>query len=418
MRVIHCADLHLGRETWGLTDPASGLNTRLLDTLTALDFLVDYAIAEKADLVVFAGDAYQRRDPSQTHQRELAKRIHRLSMAGVAQVLIVGNHDLPAAAGKANSLDIFSTLSVEGALVASQPGILKVKTPAGPVQVAALPWPRRGALMGRENTRSHSLEELTSQLTGILTGQVAAMARQIDAGLPAIFTGHLALSIAKTGTETTMMMGQEAALPLSAVTHPEFDYVALGHVHRAQALSDHPWTTYAGSLIALDFGDEDQEKGFYVLDLDPARPAGERLLAPPRFQPVPSRPFLTIPVHIGAEDPDPTLTTLDAVSRKADSLAGAIVRVEVTLPESRLNLLREADIAKSLENTHQRHFQRNVQRETRTRLGNISAEGLAPAEALGLYLNTRHYSEPESQALLAAGRRLIESTLTGDEASV
>lgn len=410
MRVIHCADLHLGRETWGQPDPASGLNSRLLDTLAALDFLVDYALAEKVDLVIFAGDAYQKRDPSQTHQRELARRVRRLSEAGIAQVMIVGNHDLPAASGKANSLDIFSILSVEGAQVAHQPGVLNIPTPAGTVQVAALPWPRRGSLLGRESARGQSLEELTGQLSGILAGQASRLAGQIDPGTPAIFAAHLALSMAKSGTETTMMMGQEASLPLSAVALPEFDYVALGHVHRAQVLSDHPWTNYAGSLVALDFGDEDQEKGFYVFDLDPARPAGQRLATHPHFQSVPSRPFLTITVRIGLEDPEPTITTLRAIERKTPQLDGAIVRVEITIPESRLNLLREPEIAKALERANQRHIQRNIQRESRTRLGDVSAEGLSPADALGLYFKTRHYSATEQQALLAAGNRIIEST--------
>jgi exonuclease SbcD len=398
-----------------LPDPASGLNSRLLDTLAALDFLVDFTIQEKVDLVVFAGDAYQRRDPSQTHQRELAKRVRRLSEAGIAQVMVVGNHDLPAAAGKANSLDIFSTLTVEGMRVASQPGIYVVPTRTGPVQVAALPWPRRGALLGREGARGQTIEELGAQLAGILTGQVSALAHQIDHTLPALFAGHLALSLAKTGSETTMMMGQETVMPLSAVALPDFDYAALGHVHRAQALSDRPWTGYAGSLIALDFGDEAIDKGFYIFELDPGRPAGNRVAGQPRFQVVPSRPFLTIEVRIGTEDPEPTATVLKAIAQRSDALAGAIVRVEITIPESRLNLMREADIKKALETAHQRHLQRNVQRDARTRLGDISAEGLAPSDALALYLKTRHFTEVEQQALLATGRRLIDSVKAGSE---
>jgi hypothetical protein len=94
------------------------------------------------------------------------------------------------------------------------------------------------------------------------------------------------------------------------------------------------------------------------------------------------------------------------------------VRVELTIPESRVNLIRETEIMKALDEAHQRHLQRNIQRDTRTRLGNISAEGLAPSEALSLYLKTRHLSEAEEIALLAEGQRLIDKAAMGDRSSV
>ena len=59
---------------------------------------------------MFAGDAYKNRNPSQTHQREFAKRIQRLSTAGIPTVLVEGNHDTPSVFGRATSLDIFKTL--------------------------------------------------------------------------------------------------------------------------------------------------------------------------------------------------------------------------------------------------------------------------------------------------------------------
>src|SRR4030067_284152 len=94
----------------GGAPPATGLSTRLLDFLRALDELVDYAVAERVDLVLFCGDAYKSREPSQTHQRELARRGRRLVDAGIPVFLLVGNHDLPAAVSRATSLEIFGTL--------------------------------------------------------------------------------------------------------------------------------------------------------------------------------------------------------------------------------------------------------------------------------------------------------------------
>ena len=67
-------------ERYSRTDPETGLPSRLLDYLKALDYLVDHALENGVDLVVFAGDAYQNREPSQTHQREFAKRSRRLAV--------------------------------------------------------------------------------------------------------------------------------------------------------------------------------------------------------------------------------------------------------------------------------------------------------------------------------------------------
>lgn len=68
MKILHFADLHLGVETYGSIDPATRLSTRLLDVLRALDEVVEYAVANGIDLVLFCGDAYKNRASSQTHK--------------------------------------------------------------------------------------------------------------------------------------------------------------------------------------------------------------------------------------------------------------------------------------------------------------------------------------------------------------
>ena len=55
MKILHFADLHIGVETYGHTDPSTGLSTRLNDILSALDRVVDYALENQVDLVLFCG---------------------------------------------------------------------------------------------------------------------------------------------------------------------------------------------------------------------------------------------------------------------------------------------------------------------------------------------------------------------------
>ena len=103
MRILHFSDLHIGVENYGRIDPATGLSTRLGDFLASLDEVVEFSLNENVDLVLLAGDAYKGRDPSQTHQRELAKRLFTLTEAGIQVFLLVGNHDLPNATSRATA---------------------------------------------------------------------------------------------------------------------------------------------------------------------------------------------------------------------------------------------------------------------------------------------------------------------------
>ena len=94
MKLLHFADAHIDMANYGRHDPETGLPLRVLDFLKSLDTIVDAAISEKVDLVIFAGDAYKDRSPAPTFQREWGKRIMRLSHAKIPTLLLVGNHDL------------------------------------------------------------------------------------------------------------------------------------------------------------------------------------------------------------------------------------------------------------------------------------------------------------------------------------
>ncbi len=148
IRILHFADLHLGVENYGRLDPETGLSSRLMDFLHAFDFVVDYAIKEQVDLLLFAGDAFKNRDPSPTHQREFARRMQRLSAAEIPTFLLVGNHDLPNAIKRAHAVEIFNTLETPNITVAERPGYHRIATRGGrcrwwrcPGSRAATCWP-------------------------------------------------------------------------------------------------------------------------------------------------------------------------------------------------------------------------------------------------------------------------------------
>ena len=410
MRILHFSDVHIGVESYGSTDPDTGLSTRLMDFLATFDEVVDFALNNSVDLVLFAGDAYKSRDPSQTHQREFARRIARLSREGAPVFLLVGNHDLPHIASRATALDIFPTLSVPNVTIGDRLDTYIVHTATGPLQVVALPWIRRSAFLAREETRSLTIDEINRQLQERVTNLLAWQIQSLDPSLPAILTAHVSLNTARTSSEQSMLLGRDPVLMQSALARPELDYVALGHIHKRQTLSQNPYVVYSGSLERIDFGEENDDKGFCVIDLDTTAPRGQRLVDF-RFQPVNARRFLTIEVAVDADE-DPTQEALKAIARR--HVADAIVRVRITMPQEVEAQLRENEVRDALASAHfVAPIVRDVTRERRTRLGGASVEGLSPKEALRLYLETTKAPAERAQVLLSYAERLINEEAEG-----
>ncbi|HEY8490129.1 MAG TPA: exonuclease SbcCD subunit D [Dehalococcoidia bacterium] len=408
LRILHFADLHIGVENYGRPDPATGLSTRLLDFLAAFDELVECAVRERVDLVLFAGDAYKTREPSQTHQREFARRIRRLLNAGIPVYLLVGNHDLPNAAARANALEIFATLEVEGAHVGSRLGTTVIQTPNGPVQVVGVPWPNVSLLLSRDEYRNLSIDQVNQRVEEILSHEIQKEGEALDPSLPCVLTAHVAMNefLAQAGSEQWMTVGHAPTILKSTLRPDLFDYVALGHHHHHQVLNERPPIVYAGSLQRVDFGEEKDEKGFCLVTLDPARPRGDRVTEL-EFRKVHARRFVTVSVSPRGEDPTPEV--VEAIARAG--VEDAVVRVQVRMTSLQESRFREAEVRAALAGAHYvSAVQKQVEQERRTRLaGDHGAERLAPLDALRLYLQSRETPPDYGEKLVDRAKRLIDA---------
>ena len=406
MRILHFADLHIGVENYSRVDPETGLSTRLGDFLETYDEVVSYALENRVDLVLFCGDAYKNRDPSQTHQREFATRIARLSNEGIPVFLLVGNHDTPHVIGRATALEIFRTLDVSNVHIGDSVKISLIETPSGPVQVLGVPWIRRSAFLAQGETRGLTPDQVNEAIQERLARTISTLAADLDPGTPAVLAGHVSIGSAKAGSEQWMMLGRDHVLLKSDVALPQFDYVALGHVHRHQILGYDPHLVYSGSLQRIDFGEERDDKGFCIVDLDETRPAGSRLREL-SFQKVKAREFLTISVDVPPGDPDPTATVIQAISRH--HIEGAVVKLNIKLPADLEGHLREREVREALGDAH---FVASVSKEVieqrRNRLGAEYSKGLDPRNALRSYLDDRNVAKDRAEQLMQRAEELME----------
>ncbi len=401
IRILHFADIHIGTENYGRIDPSTGINQRVVDFVQRMVEVVDYAIEHEADCLIFAGDAFKTRDPNPTYQREFARQIMRLSNAGIPTLLLVGNHDTPIVEKRATSVDIFGVLDVPHVIVAKDEALHRITTKRGALQIGTIPWPQRSRLLENESLRGMNIADLDAELEKKVAEKIAELESQLDGSAPAILTGHFTVAGAIWGSERNVMVGRDAQIKLSALTSGAWDYVAMGHVHRHQDVSNGSGTpvVYSGSLERIDFGEEREAKGFCWVE-------AVRGATRWRFVPVNVRPFVTIAVDATDCD-DPTERVLREVERH--EVAGAIVRVRVKLNQAQETQLRTREIEDALAGAHLiAGIGKDIVRQVRSRIGIENPETLAPRELLEKYLLSKGRDAAEAAEMLRLADELMQ----------
>jgi exonuclease SbcD len=404
--ILHFADAHIDMANYGRHDPHSGLPLRVLDFLKSLDTIVDTAIAERVDLVLFAGDAYKDRSPAPTFQREWGRRMMRLSRAGIPTLLLVGNHDLAPALGRANAIEEFATLEVPYVRLVDRPSFLRPHDLFDlPLQVMALPWINRSGLMAHYQLSASQPAELYEQLAERVNQLIELWFESVDPSLPTLLTAHASVQGARFGAERSVMLGQDLVLPRSLLCDPRLDYVALGHIHKPQDLNEnaHPPVIYPGSIERVDFGEAADDKFFIIAKVE----QGQTQVEWRKLEGI--RTFVDRFLRI--ESDEAVFDQLCAALPDPTQLEGAIVRLIVEYPRDWEALLDENALRARLKHAFEFHLVKRPQIETRIRLPEDQAVGsLAPLELLDLYWRASHTDPAEVQELARLAATLIQSS--------
>jgi DNA repair protein SbcD/Mre11 len=407
MRLIHFADLHLGIETYGSYDTRRGMSTRVADFLDSFDRIVDYAIDNRADAVLFAGDAFKNRDPSPTLQREFALRIVRLSRAGIPIVLLVGNHDLPSTASRATHTEIYQVLDTPGVLVCRNIEKITVHTRSGPLQVVAVPWVTRTTFLADESFRILAESDLDRAMGVAVSGSLRDLVDELDRTVPAVLLAHLSIQGATVGFERSIMLGRDLTLGLDDMHASAFDYVALGHIHKHQQVIARPPAVYSGSPERVDFGEEREDKGF--IDVDIAQDESGHRTVNWQFIKLPVRDFETL--RIDATGAMPMSQVEREISAKSSRLAGAIVRCFVEVDPGMENSVASGEVRRMLIAAGASHVARVVVESdaiNRPRIELAPGEEMDSATMLRRWVDQREIPAPLSKRMLEAGEVLIE----------
>ncbi|MFB8794016.1 MAG: exonuclease SbcCD subunit D [Microcoleus sp.] len=409
IKILHLSDIHMGSGfSHGRVNPETGLNTRLEDFANTLSKCIDRAISEPVDLVIFGGDAFPDSTPPPFVKEAFAGQFSRLVDAQIPTVLLVGNHDQHSQGQGGASLGIYRTLGIPKFIVGDRLDTHRIETRSGPVQVVTLPWLTRSTLMTRSETENLSMGDVNQLLTEKLTIALEGEIRRLDPNIPTILLAHLMADKAILGAERFLAVGKGFNIPVSMLTRPCFDYVALGHVHKHQNLnlSNNPPVIYPGSIERVDFSEEKEDKGFVLVELERGRADWE-------FCTLPVRVFQTIKVKVyDSENPQSEL--VKAIGKT--EIQDAVVRLIYQLRSEQLDLIDNAELHALLGEAHSYTIQPElVSQLARPRLPELNANNsIDPLDALKTYLASREDLKDLAESMLEAAQGL----LGGDESEI
>ncbi|MBL1076041.1 exonuclease SbcCD subunit D [Nocardia sp. 2] len=349
MRILHTSDWHIGRTFHGVD--------LLADQECSLRAVAELVAAERVDVVVLPGDVYDRSIPSADAIAVCNRGFEAIRAAGATIVATSGNHDSPTRLGALGTFAAAGGLHLRCAIKdVARPVLLSDEH--GEVAFYGIPYLEPDITrveLGVPQARSHA--EILDAAMGLIRHDLAARS-----GLRSVVLAHaFVVGGEATGSERSISVGGVETVPQSAFDG--IDYVALGHLHSPQTLSDS--VRYSGSPLPYSFGERSHRKAVWIIDLDASGLAGVTRHELPVVRGLSQLTgeldtLLTAPEHTGAESHyvSATLTDharpVDALRRLRERFPHA-VHVEWQRPEGnpelryreRVHGRRDAEIAHS-----------------------------------------------------------------------
>lgn len=247
MRFIHTADLHLGKRLHDVP--------LLEDQIYMLDELRKLAIARGADAVMIAGDVYQSSSPPSEAMSAFDGFVTALAAAGIRVFAVSGNHDSERRVAYLASLVRGSGIYVSERFTGTLQQFT-MEDEHGEIVVSLLPFIK--PINVRRCYPEETIESYQDAAAAVLRHS------PIDTAKRNILICHQFITGAQTaGSEELSVGGVEN---IDAALFKDFDYVALGHIHRAQRVGRET-VRYAGSPLKYSLAEAAHKKSAAVVDM-------------------------------------------------------------------------------------------------------------------------------------------------------
>ncbi len=261
MRIIHTADWHLGKTLYG--------KDRTEEEIKALSYLKDFIKENDVELLIIAGDVFDKFIPSSRAEEVLFNFLVELHYLGTQVIMIAGNHDSGLRFSSISK--ILKIANIHSFGKTKKDTYMKFYSKAQePIFIAALPFIREAEVLdvGDYELPDHVVKSRYAERMGAVFRYFERMF--IDEGINIVVTHLLIGGAVTSGTEHKFYLANSYAVPPLLLPHTA-SYIALGHIHKYQKIDTPAPAYYSGSLFPLDFGEQD-DKGFIFLDLKPGLP--------------------------------------------------------------------------------------------------------------------------------------------------
>jgi exonuclease SbcD len=339
MRILHTADWHVGRRL--------GRHDRTDEMRDALDEVARIADEEQVDLVLVAGDVFDRAAPAVESLSLGLTALVRLAR-GRPLVVVAGNHDAPELFDALAPLLRDRGVHLIGRIKAPDAGALLGPDELGvPAVVAGFPFLREGRVIDFMAETGKWYGAYAQKIAAITDAYNSALVQRAGTDLVPILVAHFMVSgVRVSRSERELHIGDAYTATAQAIpAGPQ--YVALGHIHAPQPVPGAPVpAAYAGSLLPMDFGEAGEAKRVVIVDVEPGRLATLRSVPITAGRPLQqvsgtwdevaaragelAGSYLDLTIAVGGPDPD--------LGRRAAELFPYLVRVR---PERPIQARRE-----------------------------------------------------------------------------
>lgn len=395
-RAIHISDIHLGLNTYGSISDKHKINTRTLEGLELLDFVISEAKV-KADILFISGDIYETANPSNRIRSEFEKRLVYCNKIELPVVFIPGNHCIPKADGSYHPFVSDRIYSLPNVFMMDNVGVQTITVKNGEtINILALPYmyPKDWKKYGNNSGAA-----------------VSNIIKKVDTEGNNIIIGHLTVSGVINNYEKTDVFSEEFTVPKEVFQSADnFSVVLLGHIHQYTKIDDNIW--YSGSLFPNTFGEEADKKGYVYFEVD------NNKLINHEFKEFKDYTRLkTIKIIIDKEDKNPTDIIVKSIINT--NVNDCIVRVDYSIYEEQLIHVDINKIRESLLKTKYYDIIHNIIDTTNKNRLNSIEDSLDPIDTVDKYCGIKGGDFKEnSSKLLEITKKLYELVKIDDEKTI
>jgi DNA repair protein SbcD/Mre11 len=269
VRLLHTSDWHVGRAIRG--------RSRADEHRAVLAEIAAVADREAVDLVVVAGDLFDTAAPSAESEQIVYRALLDLAAGGRPVLAVAGNHDSAQRLGAVAQLAGASGIRLVSAI--GRDGVVEVEAGGEVARLALLPFPSQRYVVTADRLMSGDAADAHADYADRVVRILRSLTDGFGAGTVNLVVAHLmvmggTLGGGERGAHTVFDYWVPAtAFPATA------QYVALGHLHRAQQLPGPAPLHYCGSPLQLDFGETANDPVVNMVDVAPGRPAAVRPVA-------------------------------------------------------------------------------------------------------------------------------------------